>query len=63
MQKLARQTRFEVLQKTQVTCPVLRNPKLVSDLKLDLVMMTSQQSPNFYLMSNPAVLPPDQMWM
>ena len=29
---------------------------MASDLKLDLVMMTSQQDPNVQLMGNPAVL-------
>ena len=46
------------IKKNQVSCPLyfgLRNPKMVSDLKLDLVMMTSQRRPNVHLMGNPAV--------
>ena len=44
--------------KKQVTCPVyfgLRNPKLVSNVKLNLVMTTSQWRPNVQLSGSPAV--------
>ena len=50
---------FRFYQKNQVSCPVqfgLGNPKMVSDLKSDLVMTSSQRRPNVHLIGNPAVL-------
>ena len=56
--KLARRARFEVLQKRSSNMPVwlgLRNPKMISKLKSDLVMTTPPQYPNVQLKGNPAV--------
>ena len=57
-QKWSNETIFRFYKKNQVHCLVkfgLRNPKLVSDLNSDLIMMTSQQRPNVQLPVNPVV--------
>ena len=56
--KLVKRGHFEVLRKKSSNMPHafgLGNPKIASDLKLDLIMTASQRGPNVQLMGNPDV--------